>query len=479
MNCALYIRCSTDHQQDSPQVQEATLRQYCAREGHTIAAVYTDEAVSGGTLIENRPAFKQLLVDRKQLRIEAVVILKIDRLSRDLYDFLGFQKAAQRHKLPILYAAENYDDSPTGNMMMQITAMFAEHERKVTGERIRMHNRHLAQIGKWPSGRPPLGYTYDKKTKALSVDEDRVYDAITVFETFLATNGNRRMTAQRLNAQGIRTRDGNLWSDDTVGDLLKNPLYRGIIKYQEIETEIDLPRIIPESIYERVMVLLDNTKFMRVMTSRQVYPYSGLLHCANCGNTYKVHRGNRKSSYTYVCRGKYDKGICGAPAIGSQSLDKLVGIGLETALRTELDNLRKTAQEQAESPALAGAINAAMRRQATLKESRKRAVDFGISGLISREDMEERLKEIDAQLRDIVESKPAVTMTPEYIEDLLQDWTVKWATWDDAIKRSLVLATCSRIFIRRGVAEKHIITLETCLSAGNIELKSECSQPSR
>ena len=111
-NVAAYVRCITSDQQDSPEVQLALLRECCQRENFKIVACYADEGVSGGTEIESRPAFQQLLADRKIKGFDTVVILKIDRFSRDLFDFLSFERAAKAHKLQVIYATETFRTRP-------------------------------------------------------------------------------------------------------------------------------------------------------------------------------------------------------------------------------------------------------------------------------------------------------------------------------------------------------------------------------
>lgn len=444
MNVAVYIRCSTQLQEDSPEVQLGIIREYCAKQGHTIAAVYVDVDVSRSTAIEERPGFSQLIAERKEKRIDAVVILKIDRFSGDMFDFLSFERAAKRHKLQIIYATEEYQDNASGRLMKCIKVLFAEHEVKQTGERIVQHNRHLAMTGRWPSGRPPLGYVYDIATKEIKVG-DRAADAVTVFETFLQAHGNRSETAKRLNAMGIRTRLDNLWTDDAIGEFVRNPLFRGIIRYQDIQTEVDIPRIVPKQLLNRVDVFLENAQGKRTRNPRKAYPYSGILICATCGNSYKAHIGNRKNSYSYVCRGHKEKGICRQSAVGSRRIDRLIQDGLKQGLEYELSNLQGAIDTQAHTQRHA---ERNISRGRDLKDSRVRVIDLYTSGIIDKVELEDRLATIDQQLKTIAHKPERTTFRAEDVVALLDNWDIAWPSLTDAEKRSLVLSICDRIVVR-------------------------------
>ena len=166
----------------------------------------------------------------------------------------------------------------------------------------------LAQQDKWTGGTLPLGYKYDRNTKQITIDNDRVDDAIAVFETFLACNANKRQTAVKLNAMGIKTREGNLWRDDALGLIVRNPIYRGKIHYNDIQTEADIERIIPDEMLVHVDLMACNGVGQRTRSAQGKYAYSKILTCAKCGYTLKVKTS--KQNVYYICRGQAERGIC-------------------------------------------------------------------------------------------------------------------------------------------------------------------------
>lgn len=469
MKLAAYARASTDEQEESTDVQLAMIREYCTRNNHEIVAEYIDDGVSGGLECAKRPGASKMLDDARKKQFQGIVARSNRRLGRDTIDLLVIRREAKKRNLSLLFVTQTFGDDAQGDFMFSVMASIGELERKLTGERIRNHNRHLAQLGRWPAGRPPLGYVYDKETKTISVDPDRARDAVALFREFLACGGNRMQTSKRLNSLGIKTRDGNLWSDDAIADALRNPLYRGFIAYQEIRTPIDIERIIPQDLIDRVDSMLENTAHIRQRSNpRTVYPFSGVLICSKCGSTMKAHKINRQVSYSYVCRGNKEKGICNASSIGCGIIDRLAGMGLEEALTRNLEMIRQAATEAADSRP----TDASAGQKRRLMDSRNRLVDLYASGIIEKGDLEQRLVGIDKQLLELNTEKPASKLTESEVVSLLDDWPTRWQEYTPEEKRGLVLVLCPRIYVDHIARQSTTIIMDTTLGAGMIEVKS-------
>uniref|UniRef100_UPI0035A15CA6 recombinase family protein n=1 Tax=Jeotgalibaca porci TaxID=1868793 RepID=UPI0035A15CA6 len=89
MRTAIYVRVSTQEQANegySVGEQEERLKAYCIAKGWTVYKVYTDGGFSGANT--ERPALKQMLIDIKNKKVNAVVVYKLDRLSRSQKDTL-------------------------------------------------------------------------------------------------------------------------------------------------------------------------------------------------------------------------------------------------------------------------------------------------------------------------------------------------------------------------------------------------------
>jgi site-specific DNA recombinase len=84
-----YVRVSTENQLENYSIEEQTARlnAYCSAKGWTLLHTYIDGGYSGGNT--DRPALQQMLKDIPQNKIDAVVVYKLDRLSRSQKDTLS------------------------------------------------------------------------------------------------------------------------------------------------------------------------------------------------------------------------------------------------------------------------------------------------------------------------------------------------------------------------------------------------------
>lgn len=134
-----YVRVSTDEQAVSGlglAAQRAAIEAECARRGWTLLTIHEDPGVSGKTM--DRPGLAAALADVEQGRAAALVVSKVDRLSRSSFDFVGLLEAAQRGRWNLVALDVNVDTTtPQGEMMASVMAIFAQLERRLIGQRTR------------------------------------------------------------------------------------------------------------------------------------------------------------------------------------------------------------------------------------------------------------------------------------------------------------------------------------------------------
>ncbi len=154
-----YARVSTEEQAKegvSLDAQEEHIRRYCELYGLDLAEILIDEGRSGKDM--DRPAMRELMERVERGEAEAVVVYKLDRLSRDTVDTLLFQRQMIALGICLHSTTEelgngNADDE----FRMTITAGVNQYERKKIAERTKMALAHKKDRGEWV-GRPPVGY---------------------------------------------------------------------------------------------------------------------------------------------------------------------------------------------------------------------------------------------------------------------------------------------------------------------------------
>jgi DNA invertase Pin-like site-specific DNA recombinase len=140
-------------------------------------AIYTRKSSEEGL---ERPALQRLMADIGEGLVDAVVVYKVDRLTRFLTDFAKMVEAFDAHGVSFVSVTQQFNTiSSMGRLTLNVLLSFAQFEREVTGERIRDKIAASKRKGIWMGGVVPLGY--DVQELHLVINET---EAATVREIF-------------------------------------------------------------------------------------------------------------------------------------------------------------------------------------------------------------------------------------------------------------------------------------------------------
>ena len=247
IRCAIYTRKSSEEglEQDfnSLDAQREACEAYIASQKHegwvALPALYDDGGISGATL--ERPALRQLLADIGTRRIDAVVVYKVDRLTRSLGDFAKIVEVFDRHAVSFVSVTQQFNTtSSMGRLTLNMLLSFAQFEREVTAERIRDKIAASKKKGMWMGGTVPLGY--DVRDRALVINEPEAETVRHIYRRY-AELGSVRALKEELDEQGIvsksrtdryrRQTGGTPFARGALYLLLQNRLYRGEIVHRD------------------------------------------------------------------------------------------------------------------------------------------------------------------------------------------------------------------------------------------------------
>lgn len=130
-----YLRVSTDDQATGLQSQQDAITAYLRKRPEIeLLEFMIDDGVSGGTL--KRPALAAALRELNSGAANALIAMKMDRLSRSLADFCTLAAEAKRNKWRLIVLDADYDgETPQGEMMLNLLAVFGQYERRLIGQR--------------------------------------------------------------------------------------------------------------------------------------------------------------------------------------------------------------------------------------------------------------------------------------------------------------------------------------------------------
>jgi DNA invertase Pin-like site-specific DNA recombinase len=124
---------------------------------------------SGATLL--RPAVQRPMDDIRAGLVDIVVVYKIDRLTRSLFDFAELVKVFDEYGTTFVPVTQQINTTDAmGRMVLNMLLAFAQFERELTGERIRDKFAASKKKGLWMHGICPLGYDVVKPYPAIESD---------------------------------------------------------------------------------------------------------------------------------------------------------------------------------------------------------------------------------------------------------------------------------------------------------------------
>ena len=158
---ALYLRVSTDQQTTDNQLR--ILQEVAERSGWTIVEVFEDAGISGAKGRDKRPGYDALMKAVHRREIDMVAAFAVDRLGRSLPDLVSFLSDLQARGCDLYLHQQAVDTStPSGRMLFQMLAVFAEFERSIITSRINAGLARARAQGKH-FGRPNL--SLERRTK--------------------------------------------------------------------------------------------------------------------------------------------------------------------------------------------------------------------------------------------------------------------------------------------------------------------------
>ena len=216
IRCAIYTRKSSEEglEQDfnSLDAQREACEAYIKSQMHEgwvlLDKQYNDGGYSGGTM--ERPAFKELLKDIENDKIDIVIVYKVDRLTRSLMDFSKIIDVFDRHETSFVSITQQFNTTTSmGRLTLNILLSFAQFEREVTGERIRDKIAASKKKGMWMGGKVPLGYL--KEDKKLIIHNEDAQKVQMLFDKYLELKSVPKLM-QYLKENEIKTKTDKYFS---------------------------------------------------------------------------------------------------------------------------------------------------------------------------------------------------------------------------------------------------------------------------
>ena len=190
--CGLYMRVSTDDQARegfSLPEQKERLELFCKLKNYEIIDYYTDEGISAKTG-NYRPEFERLKEDIKAKKVNTIVALKLDRITRSVYDWEDLITFLEENDAYIDCVNDEVNTTnANGKMISRLLMSVSQNEIERTSERTKIGLAGAIKQGHIPS-KAPLGYKHENKK--LVIDYATKDIVIRIFDLYY--NGNSYKT---------------------------------------------------------------------------------------------------------------------------------------------------------------------------------------------------------------------------------------------------------------------------------------------
>lgn len=350
MRAYAYARFSSDNQrEESIDAQLRAIRDYAARHQFVIVKEFCDEARSATT--DKRPAFQSMFANLHD--IDAVIVHKLDRFSRDRYDSAFYKRQLKKHGIRLISVLEPLDDSPESVILESVLEGMAEYYSLNLARETMKGLKETAYQCRHTGGMPPLGYDVVDGRYVLNEKEAEIVRLI--FDKYAA--GEKYDDILKA-LEPYHTKWNLPFSKTSLNTIVSNEKYIGTYvfgrqsrKFHNSHKDSDdiiripdgVPRIIDDETWAIAQERLKSHKRNPAYTAKRIYILSGKLEC-ECGAIMTGAASvNSKGAYRYY-RCKECGASVNADKVEKEVLDRIAShlsftkedaVSIQNAIRRE------------------------------------------------------------------------------------------------------------------------------------------------
>ena len=302
--CGLYMRVSTEDQARegfSLPEQKERLETFCRFKCYEIVDYYQDAGISAKTG-NYRPEFERLKEDIKSKKINTIISLKLDRITRIIYDWENLITFLDENEAYLDCANDEVNTTTAnGKMVARLLMSVSQNEIERTSERTKIGLAGAIKQGHIPHI-APLGYKHENKT--LVIDYSTKDVVVRIFELYSEGYSYQKIS-NLFNEEKVLGKDN--WRDSTIVTILENEIYKGDFVHGKRTKnptyyENVVEPIISKEMWEdcQVQKKKNSRSYQRTLT----YLYLQKLKCPKCGRILggkATTKKNGKPYFYYYC----------------------------------------------------------------------------------------------------------------------------------------------------------------------------------
>ncbi len=320
----LFCRISSREQEmgQSIDAQLQNLRSYCKRQSFSVIKEYT---ITESSTRGDRKKFTEMLSFVKQQKTKIIIVADcVDRIQRSFRESIELSDLVHANKIEIHFVRENLiissESNTSDNMRWDFGVLAAKSYVSNLSDNVKRSLKYNWEHGRW-QGSAPLGYlnarTKDNKADVI-IDEERAPLIKQLFEEYATGLQTTHSLVEwckkhNLTSRGDRRGPGKVISRAGIYLILKNHFYYGWMKIKGTMYKHNYPAIIDKDLFDKVQILLtkvypnkdeEELPDVPVKAGRryryELFPFSGLFKCGNCGHLMTPERHVKPSGKEYI-----------------------------------------------------------------------------------------------------------------------------------------------------------------------------------
>lgn len=372
--------------------------------------------------------------------IDLILTKSISRFARNTLDTLKYVRMLKEQNVAIYFEEENINTlTMDGELLLTILSSVAQQEVHNTSEHVKKGLKMKMQRGELVGFQGCLGYDYDTKTKALTINKEEAETVRYIFRRYIDGAG-ATVIARELKELGYKTKNGNLeWRSSGVLGILQNEKYMGDILLGKTFTVDPISKrrlanfgesdqfylenhhepIVFKDVFKQANEIRKKKACPRRGTNQyndktrekitRAYSFSSMLQCGYCGSTltrrvkYNSRSNPQMRTWQCVTATKSGKEKCNHSLAVDEDLLKKAFLESINALIDQDDSQQmKEFLDTVESTILSSSpakkITDLEARISNLEKQKDNIVELRVSGIVSKEDCEKKYASISKEI---------------------------------------------------------------------------------
>lgn len=489
MRCVIYLRVSAKEQAERDDTEEGyslpaqrdACLQFIREQGWSCIDEYVDRGESASKRSADRPQFGQMLRRiQQQSDVDAVIVHKLDRFSRDAALHLMVRATLRKQGVSLISVTEKIEETASGRLVEGIQALVNEYHSANLATEVKKGMRKKAELGGAPF-RAPLGYRNrrewieGRRVSYVELDPDRADLVRKAFQLYATGEYSLDALAEELRVRGLITRGRRGTPPRPIpvgglGHILGNKFYTGMVEWNGTESPGRHEPLVDPQTFEKVQAILEARSVRDVRNRRHSHPLKGLLYCGVCKRRLSLQVA--KGQLYFYCLGRRDARKptdCREPFVMAEKLD------------VEMDALWEKVQLPADMAAeLIGDMerelvgrqdrNAAerdfqTRRLARLEQKRRKVMDAYYAGAVDITMLKSETEAIDREVRQVNDRLRVVDAGLEQwrrildkARDFVPNCALGYRKGNPHVRKQFATTVFSSLWVRGGRITEHELT---------------------